>query len=97
MAKVKLRPKARSDLEDIWLYGVQRWGLDQADDYLKNLDETFQLLSCNPLMAKEIQDFEPPVRIHPHASHIIIYETKSTYVSVIRVLHKSMMLSRHID
>ncbi|NHQ75809.1 type II toxin-antitoxin system RelE/ParE family toxin [Roseovarius gahaiensis] len=37
MKALELSPKARADLEDIWLYSLSQWGLAQADAYLAAL------------------------------------------------------------
>lgn len=97
MAKVRLRPKARTDIEDIWLYGVKRWGLDQADSYLNELNTIFQLISENPQIAKPRHELNPPVRIHPHSSHAIVYEINDGLIDVVRVLHQNMLLSHQLS
>ncbi|SQM12155.1 plasmid stabilisation system protein [Escherichia coli] len=35
MKTVKLTPKASQDLEDIWFYGYQHFGEEQADKYIR--------------------------------------------------------------
>jgi len=32
-----LTPRAQADLDDIWDYTADRWGLDQADTYTRQL------------------------------------------------------------
>jgi len=96
MEKVNLHPKARSDLEDIWLYGLNEWGVNQADSYLHDLNKTFLLIAGNPFIARENTEFNPPIRIHPHRSHKIVYRIEGEHVSVVRILHKSMFTELHL-
>jgi toxin ParE1/3/4 len=39
-----------------------------------------------PTIARERDEFDPPVRIHPSAEHLIVYRTADTLLIVIRIL-----------
>ena len=52
MAEVRLTPAAERDLEGIWTYTRQEWGLEQADRYLDMLTATFQALAESPMSAR---------------------------------------------
>jgi len=45
-----LRSLAQDDLESIWLYTVQHWGVEQADTYLEALINRFEWLAENAKM-----------------------------------------------
>ncbi|MEB0967922.1 type II toxin-antitoxin system RelE/ParE family toxin [Citrobacter braakii] len=47
MKTVKLTPKASLDLEDIWYYGYQHFGEEQADRYINQISGIFQVMSDN--------------------------------------------------
>lgn len=82
----KLTGKAEQDLERIWRYGAQTWSAAQADEYLDDLVMMFKMLVAMPAMAREHDEFTPPVRIHIHRKHLIIYTIMDNYVLVIRIL-----------
>ena len=82
----RLTPAAQSDLEDIWLYTAQRWSVAQADRYTDILEDTLERLVFMPQMARERVEFEPPVRIHPSAEHLIVYRIEQDRLVVLRVL-----------
>ena len=42
-----------------------------------------------PEMARERPEFDPPVRIHPSADHLIIYRIGRDHLSVLRILGAS--------
>lgn len=91
MRLIHLRPLAEQDLNNIWLYSFQNWGGEaQADQYFDQLSNAIELLGSAPLMCHIRQEFIPPVRIHHHASHLIIYVATEDNVDIIRVLHESM-------
>ncbi|MFA8387526.1 MAG: type II toxin-antitoxin system RelE/ParE family toxin [Pelagibaca sp.] len=67
----RLTPAAQNDLEDIWLYTLEQWSVQQADRYTDILEDTLDRLLFMPEMARERPEFDPPVRIHPCAEHLI--------------------------
>jgi|AZII01.1.fsa_nt_gi toxin ParE1/3/4 len=87
MSSIHLRPLAEQDLNNIWLYSFQNWGEAQADQYFDQLSKAIELLGSAPMMSYICQEFTPPVRIHHHASHLIIYVAS---VEIIRILHESL-------
>ena len=82
----RLTPAAQTDLEDIWLYTLAQWSIPQADRYIDILEETFERLLFMPEMARERTEFDPPVRIHPSAEHLIIYRIEADHLAILRVL-----------
>jgi len=91
MAKTKLSgyrlsPKAVSDLEGIWHYSAQTWSVERADRYIDDLTFSFDVLVSHPELARERKEFNPPVRIHPHQKHLIIYTIVADHISIIRIL-----------
>ncbi len=82
-----LYPLAEQDLSDIWLYGAEQWGPRQADAYLDRLLSLFDLLGTQPDIARLREEFSPPVHIHPHGSHAIVYRKHDLGIAIIRLLH----------
>lgn len=81
---------AEQDLVNIWLYSWKEWGQVQADAYLDELEQTLQLLAVQPYLGRERTEFNPVVRIHYHAQHLLVYQPLVNGIRLIRVLHKSM-------
>lgn len=90
MKKYQLQPAAEQDLESIWLYSANRWGVPQADTYIDDLDECFHLLAEEPQLAPVRREFTPMVRIHSHRQHLIVYALREQGIVIVRVLHQSM-------
>ena len=86
LAGYRLTPKAEADLEDIWLYTAQTWSPDQADIYIDSLTQTIETLVAMPTIARSRDEFDPPVRIHPAAEHLIIYRVEDAFLLVVRIL-----------
>ena len=97
MPRIIKQVQAEQDLLDIWLYTFNEWGQQQADVYLDGLSEAMALLAEQPLSCRERLEFTPPVRIHRHAHHLIVYLALDDGIKIIRVLHDSMELESHLD
>ena len=69
----KLTQAADIDLILIYGEGVELFDIAQADRYHASLENTFIFLGEHPKAARERVEITPPVRCHPHHSHIIVY------------------------
>ena len=96
MYKIYKSAKAEDDLTNIWVYTLDKCGLDQADQYIDELADTLKFLASNPLICAERSEFVPPVRLHHHGRHLIIYTVEHDHIFIIRVLHDRVDLARHI-
>lgn len=85
-ARYRLTPRALRDLEDIWLYGAEAWSPDQADSEIDTLLSVFETIAAAPMLARERSEFAPPVRLHPHGSHLIVYVLSGEAVVIVRIL-----------
>jgi toxin ParE1/3/4 len=83
----RLSPQAEGDLERLYREGFDRFGEKQADYYALDLIKVFELLGENPRMARLRYEIDPPVRIHPHGSHMIVYEEVDDQVVILRIRH----------
>jgi toxin ParE1/3/4 len=82
----RLAPRALADLDDIWRFSAEKWSIGQADRYIDELVETFEMISAMPTLARERAEFKPPVRIHVHESHLIVYIFAEEQVTILRLL-----------
>ena len=78
--------KADEDIIGIYLHGVKNFGRVQAEKYHASLEKIFVLLSETPEMARERTEFKPPVRIHYHEMHVIVYVANDRNILILRVL-----------
>lgn len=97
MASYKLTPAAESDLELIWGYTAERWGINQANRYVDDLAAAFDLLAESPALARLREEFAPSVRIHPHAHHLIVFIEAEGGIVIVRVLHESMDVDAQLE
>ena len=48
-AEYRLAPEARDDMEAVWLYSIEEWGLKRANRYIDDLTDAFAYLAGNPM------------------------------------------------
>ena len=48
-------------------------------------------------MGRERHEFNPVVRIHHHASHLIVYVVNQHSIEIIRVLHETMDIDVQLE
>lgn len=82
----RLSLKALTDLDDVWRYTAETWSVDQADRYIDGLVSTFEALVALPTLARERTEFTPPVRIHVHDQHLVVYMINGDHVVILRLL-----------
>lgn len=90
----RLSNKAEEDIINIYLEGARQFGVQQADRYHRQLEETFRFLSDHPKAAHPRFELTPPARIHPHQSHLIVYtmdEMRDIFIIRIRHSHEEWL------
>ena len=91
-----LRSLAQDDLESIWLYTYQQWGVTQADTYLAALIKRFDCLAENPTMGKPRDDVKPGYYRFPEGLHLIFYTLKDTHIEIIGIPHQRMDIDEYM-
>jgi toxin ParE1/3/4 len=91
-----LSPRAKSDIEEIWDYTEERWGLNQANRYIRQLQQAIETIARNPARARNCDDIRPGYLRCSVGSHIIFFVTKRDQIEIIRVLHQRMDFDQHL-
>ena len=98
MGTFKLTATAKNDLRRIAAFTERRWGRDQRNNYLRQLDQAFYQLASNAEIGRACEYIKPGYRKFPFASHVIYYRSSDPdCVEIIRVLHKQMDVSRALS
>lgn len=84
----KLSVKAEEDILHMLVEGIRLFGSAQAERYHAGLEQAFDFLAGSPKAARERTEINPPVRVQPYGSHMIIYVIQpSGDVFILRVRH----------
>jgi toxin ParE1/3/4 len=96
-SRYTLRQLAQNDLEEIWLYSQEEWGLAQADHYIRALLTRVVWLAENPAIGKNRDDIKTGYYCFPEGSHVIFYTLTSYGIDVIGVPHQRMDVIGHLE
>jgi toxin ParE1/3/4 len=96
-AGYSLRQQALDDLESIWLYSYQEWGVEQADQYLRSLLSRFIWLAENPRLGKQRPEIKPGYYCFPEGMHLIFYKITRDRIDIIGIPHQSMDFIVYFD
>ncbi|MCB1736452.1 MAG: type II toxin-antitoxin system RelE/ParE family toxin [Gammaproteobacteria bacterium] len=97
MAGYRLRALARNDLEAIWAYTVETWGIQQAERYFESLFVAFDELANNPQMGRTRDEVLPGLRSFPQGRHVVFYEVDGPTITIIGIVHQSADVNRHLS
>jgi toxin ParE1/3/4 len=92
----RLRPKADDDLIEIYQFTAKEWGFLQAENYIRDLHQTFLTLAENNRIGRDCGHVRPLLRAHTVGSHVIFYKPTDYGAAIIRVLHKTMDYHSHL-
>ena len=92
-----IRPEAEKDLKGISRYTQSAWGPEQARKYLRALHQKLQRLAANPNLGVMRDDVGRGYRSAPVGHHLVFYRLVGDDIVVVRVLHESMNVQRHLE
>ena len=86
MAGYQLSNRALEDLDRLYEYGVETFGLKQADHYYDGLIDRLQCIADNPGHAAAVDHIHPGLRRSVYNCHSVCYLQASDGVQVVRIL-----------
>ncbi len=96
MARFVLSPRAQADIDEIWNYTVERWGVEQAELYVRQLGSAVEAIAQDPKRGWPCDEIRKGYRRYPSGSHVVFYRVMTKEVIVVRVLHQRMDFNRHV-
>ena len=82
-------------MEVVWLCSLKLWGTQQTERYIDDLTESFGFLAENPKAGAACENIRAGYRKYPVIRHVAYYRETGYGIEVIRVLHGSMLATRH--
>jgi toxin ParE1/3/4 len=96
MSRYIVSPKAEQDLSEIWDYTANRWGVDQAEAYIRLIQLAIETVAEDPRKGRRCDEVRAGYRKYPAGSHMVMYRDADTGIDVVRVLHGRMDFERHV-
>ncbi len=95
MSRVTFSPAAIADIDGIWDYTAETWGVDQADRYTDDIRD-----ACKDLARGTKQGRTADVRDgylkYAVGKHFVFFVGTGDGIAVIRVLHQQMNTELHL-
>jgi len=96
LAEYRFRPKATTDIENIWNYTCRAWGIRQARQYVERLRDVCADLARTPDIGKIRDELYAGLHVYPSGKHLIFYLVVDNGIDVVRVLHERMDSRLHL-
>ena len=91
-----LSPLAQADMDEIWDYTDERWGIVQAKQYVRELQRAIETVARDPRRGRACDDIRPGYRKFPAGAHIIFFLPLGDRVQIVRILHQRMDFDQHL-
>jgi toxin ParE1/3/4 len=91
-----LLPGAQADLDEIWDYTADLWGIEQANRYARELRSGAEFIARDPRRGRSCHDIRPGYYRYSVGSHVLFYRVTTTGIEIVRVLHQRMDFRRHL-
>ena len=89
--------KAVADLEEIWLYTVEKWSVAQADRYYNLIFDEINFICKNSNSGKSMEHVRKGYRASKVKSHLIFYRVSNNTIEMIRILHERMDIENRLN
>jgi toxin ParE1/3/4 len=86
MAKYRLSNEAKEDLIRIHQYGVEKFGIAQADKYFDTFFEYFELIAKRPFAFESVDFIKKGYRRCVCGSDSIYYRINEDFVEIITII-----------
>lgn len=86
MAAYSLSQLAEEDIRRLYRYGIESFGLVQADSYFDGLFARFDAIAESPMLYPQVDHIRPGYRRSVYGVHSIYYRAAGATVEIMRVL-----------
>lgn len=81
-----------NDYENIVVYTMRKWGIDQVDKYKMLIAEKMDILAFNPDLGHRREDLPSHYRAMQAGKHIIIYKIENQSIFILRIVHERICM-----
>ncbi len=97
--KYIISQEASRDSENIWLYTLEKWSIEQADRYLNLIMDEIEYLAEDPNSGKDYGEVRKGYFRSRIKSYFIFYKInwKNEEIEIIRILHQRMDIETRLN
>ena len=85
----ELSAAADRDLQDIFDYTTEKFGLEQAVKYVSEFEILFSQLANNVHLGKNRDEIKAGLKSFSKSSHVVFYRLLRDRIRIVRILHGS--------
>ena len=99
MSNYILSKQADADLEGIYQYTLDNWGIEQFNLYREKINAALEAISKEPklVQSKAREDLATGCRFYHVAHHYIVYRIGKKHIEVGRILHERMNFEEQVS
>ena len=95
MSRVTFSPAAIADIDGIWDYTAERWGVDQAEHCADDIRDTCNALAAGLKKGRAVDVREGYLK-YAVGKHFVFFVMVGDGITVIRILHQQMDAGLHL-
>ncbi len=97
MKRLRFSPAALADLDLIWEYTAANWGDDQAEKYIRKIQNACTGISLESIHGSSAEYIRSGYRKVPIGSHVLFFRpTEDGAFEIVRILHQRMDVGTHL-
>jgi toxin ParE1/3/4 len=96
LSQVHYSQAAISDIDKIWDYTFERYGVEQAERYTREFHKTCKDLASGRKAGRPVFERDGYLR-YATARHVVFFRERSDGIFVVRILHERLDLARHLE
>jgi len=86
MAEYKLSNEAKEDLIRIHHFGVEKFGIVQADKYFDSLFDSFEIIAQRPFSFESVETIKEDYRRCPCGSETVYYRISDHMIEIMAIV-----------
>lgn len=86
MPRLRITPRANSDLLEIWAY-ISDDSERTADKFIDQMHEAIQKLAKHPELGRRRDELSQGIRSFPFRRYVVFYRRTSAFLLIVRILH----------
>ena len=90
MTTYRLSTAAAVDIDEIFVYGIENYGLIRATDYMTGLSGAIEMLCDHPMLGRRADELAMDLRRLEYQTHIVFYQLNRECIHIVRILHDRM-------
>lgn len=89
--------EAEEDIAQIFAFGIAEYGMANAEAYIADLLNLFELIGREPLLMRLRDEYQPAVRLRAFKEHVVVYRDDDGDVLIIRLLYGRQDISKELS